>query len=136
VSDCPSQLKDTTVWIRSAGAADLLGVSVRRVQAVARSGAVVTRRGPGRCWLFDRQSLVAWSVLVPAPRRRPARPSRYVSPDRRPHVELLGTVGVPDEVLANRLGVKLSTVRRWHRRGVPNLYVAQLRSLATPGKRR
>jgi phage terminase Nu1 subunit (DNA packaging protein) len=100
----------------------LLGVSVRRVQAVARSGAVVTRRGPGRCWLFDRQSLVAWSVLV--------------SPDRRPHVELLGTVGVPDEVLANRLGVKLSTVRRWHRRGVPNLYVAQLRSLATPGKRR
>jgi hypothetical protein len=116
-------------WVSSATASVLTGASRSTVMQLARSGVVLARKGPGGCWLFDRVSLAAWAVPVDPGRAR-VRSDRYVSSDRRPHVELLEAVGLADEVLAAVLGVAAWRVRRWRSEGVPNLYVGRLRSLA------
>jgi hypothetical protein len=116
-------------WVSSATASVLTGASRSTLVQAARSGVISARTGPGGSWLFDRASLAAWAVPVKLGRAR-VRSDRYVSSDRRPHVELLEAVGLADEVLPEVLGVPAWRVRRWRSAGVPNLYVARLRSLA------
>lgn len=51
---------DSTAWIGSEEAAELLGLSVRQVQRLASSLEAV--RGPGRVWLFDPLTVEAYAA--------------------------------------------------------------------------
>jgi len=121
--------------LSSAEVADRLGVSVNLVGQLARSGELPAVR-VGRRWLFDEAVVAAWvdpqcDMGVRRERRSlKATPYRYMALDRRPHVELLESLGLSDEQLAAALGVSVAKVRRWHEFGIPNVCVGRVRRLA------
>jgi excisionase family DNA binding protein len=115
--------------------AEELGLSVWQVRRLAESGDLPAER-VGRRWVFDPGVVAAWqdpgtTVGVRRVQRSVMVPSyRYLSPDRRPHVELLESMGLSDEEVATALGVAVSKVRRWHEHGVASNCVGRLRCLA------
>jgi excisionase family DNA binding protein len=123
---------------RGLGCSDVaqeLGLSVWQVRRLAESGDLPAAR-LGRRWVFDPAVVTAWqdpgaTVGVRRIQRSVMVPSyRYVSPDRRPHVELLESLDLTDDEIAAALGVAVSKVRRWHEHGVASNCVGRLRALA------
>lgn len=118
-------------WLTTQEAADLLGLSAWTLAGAVRSGVLRAERHAGRRWRIARDDLERWVLSTRVTNRLMApRRDRYVSPDRRPHVELLDETGLSDDSLAELLGVSRDRVRRWREHGVPNLYVARLRRIA------
>lgn len=83
----------------------------------------------GRRWRIGLADLDSWVRSRPAGGVVYVAPGRYVSVDRRPHVDLLERSGLSDGEVARTLGVSAARVARWRQAGVPNLYVMRLSRL-------